>query len=50
MAETPSKYKGDLIIDLEGIPKSVAQILRNHPSFAESDEDDDGEDYAEDED
>ena len=36
-AENLSKHEGDLDIDLDELPESAAQILRNHPSFADED-------------
>ena len=39
-SESLSKYKGDLGIDLDELPESAAGILRNHPSFAEEDDED----------
>jgi len=37
-------------MDLDNIPESAAAIICKHPSFAESDEDDKGEDYEDAED
>ena len=39
-----SQFPYGLSLDLEKIPPSAAEILRSHPSFAES-EDDDDEDW-----
>jgi hypothetical protein len=36
-AETLSKHKGELYIDLDELPDSAAAILRKHPSFADED-------------
>ena len=43
-AESLSKHKGELSIDLDELPESAAEILRQHPSF----QDDDDEDWDED--
>ena len=37
-AQSLSKHKGDLRIDLDKLPESAAQILRNHPSFADEED------------
>jgi len=39
-AESLSKHKGELAIPLRKLSDSAAWILRNHPSFAESGEED----------
>ena len=36
-AESLGKHEGDLKVDLYELPESAAQILRNHPSFADED-------------
>ena len=40
-----SQFPYGLSLDLEKIPPSAAEILRSHPSFAESDEESDEEDW-----
>jgi len=40
-AESLSKHEGILNINLDNLPASAAGILRNHPSFAEEDDDED---------
>ena len=32
-AESLSKHEGDLNLDLDELPESAAEILRQHPSF-----------------
>ena len=34
-AESLSKHEGELGVNLDEVPESATQILRNHPSFAE---------------
>jgi hypothetical protein len=36
-AESLSRHKGELYLDLDNLPESAAAILRKHPSFAEED-------------
>ena len=42
-AKSLSKHEGDLSLDLDDIPESAASILRQHPSFAEEEEEDETE-------
>ena len=35
-AESLSRHKGDLDVDLDNLPESAAAILRKHPSFADA--------------
>jgi hypothetical protein len=46
-AESLGKHKGKLSFNLDNLPPSAAEILRQHPSFQE--DDDDGEDWDDDE-
>ena len=41
-AESLSKQKGELYVELDNFQNSIADILLGHPSFIE-DDDDDGE-------
>ena len=38
-AESLSKHEGSLSLDLDELPDSAAEILRQHPSFQEDDDD-----------
>ena len=40
-AESLSKHEGYLSLDLDELPASAAEILRQHHSFQDDDEDDD---------
>ena len=43
-AESLSTHEGRLAMDLDELPESAAEILRQHPSFQDDDEDWDDDD------